>query len=115
MLALILCGGIAVIPFCFKSIGYYIDITTALIVCTITIVFAFALPSLRLKHDITYELFLSHWIVLNILINYDILNKVSMFVSLTIFLFGSVILALFVYRVERGTRKLISFIKTVFK
>ena len=44
----------------------------------------YCLPPIRIPCDITYEIFLYHWIVLNIIVHFDLINKLSWCISLII-------------------------------
>ncbi len=76
-----------------KLPGYYANIAIGVLCPFIVIMGGYCLPPVRLKVDITYGLFLYHWIVLNIMIHFGMLQKVNWFICLIVFLAGSVFLA----------------------
>lgn len=53
----------------------------------------------------TYEIFLYHWIVLNVIIHFDLINKLSWGVSLTILVIVTFILAGLSWRLVGKGRK----------
>lgn len=73
--------------------GYYADIVTGILFPFIVIGCGYCLPKIRLKVDLSYGMFLYHWIILNIIVHYDLLNKYPWHVDMTIFIVGTVIIA----------------------
>ena len=59
----------------FITVGYYSDIGKGILCPFIVIGAAYALGSLRIKCDLSYGIFLYHWIVLNVLVHFDLLNN----------------------------------------
>lgn len=65
--------------------GYYTDILTSILLPLLVIGTAYWLPAIRIKFDCTYGIFLYHWIVLNVLIHFDLLNRIPWVASFLIF------------------------------
>ncbi|MBD5393097.1 MAG: acyltransferase [Lachnospiraceae bacterium] len=73
--------------------GYYADIATSILVPFMVIGAGYCLPKIRLKTDLTYGMFLYHWIILNIIVHYDLMNKLPWYAGMLLFLTGTVIAA----------------------
>ena len=73
--------------------GYYEDILTSLILPFVTIGMAYVLPKIRIKVDLTYGIFLYHWIVINVMYHFGIFMKLSWFMCLVIFVTSVMLLA----------------------
>lgn len=73
--------------------GYYEDIITGLTLPLITIGAAYALPKIRIKIDLTYGIFLYHWIVINVMMHFDIFMKLPWPVCFIIFVAITMLLA----------------------
>lgn len=73
--------------------GYYEDIVTGIFLPLITIAMAYTLPGKRWKYDISYGLFLYHWIVINIMVELDVFNRISWYMCLMFFLVFSFLVA----------------------
>lgn len=73
--------------------GYYADIATSLLLPLLTIGCGYCLPAIRLRIDLSYEMFLYHWIVLNVIIHYNLMNRLPWYVCLLLFLCGTMIIA----------------------
>lgn len=76
-----------------KLPGYYANIAIGILCPFIVIMGGYCLPPVRLKMDITYGLFLYHWIVLNIMVHFEMLQKGNWFICLLVFLAGTIFLA----------------------
>lgn len=85
--------------------GYYTNIATGILLPLIVIGGGYSLPSIRISCDITYEIFLYHWIVLNVIIHLDLIDKLSWSVSLVVFCVVSFILAWLSWRFVGKGRK----------
>ena len=73
--------------------GYYSGIIT--VICTSLFFLGIGyLFKLRLKYDISYELFLYHWIVLNFIVFFDLYNKLSLGLCMALFFGASILLAI---------------------
>lgn len=66
-----------------KIPGYYSNIAIGILLPLI-VMGGYCLPPIRIPCDITYEIFLYHWIVLNIIVHFDLINKLSWCISLII-------------------------------
>jgi len=73
--------------------GYYEDIITGITLPLITIGLAYTLPAVRMKRDISYGLFLYHWIVLNVMVYFDIFNNIPWYLCGIIFIIITIMLA----------------------
>lgn len=76
-----------------KLPGYYSNIAVGILCPFIVVVGGFCLPPIVIKKDITYGLFLYHWIILNLLIHFQIMSKLNWMFNLMIFFLGSVVCA----------------------
>lgn len=85
--------------------GYYSNIVVGVILPLIVIGGGYSLPAIRIPCDLTYEIFLYHWIVLNVIIHFDLINKLSWGVSLTILVIVTFILAGLSWRLVGKGRK----------
>ena len=65
----------AVQVFALPDPGYYAGIVTALLCSAISMAAGYLLPPGRIRPDITYEMFLYHWIVLNVIIHFDLMER----------------------------------------
>lgn len=82
--------------------GYYVNVFTGIIVPFIVIGLAFKLKKHRAKIEISYGMYLYHWIVLNIFAHYEIHKYVGEIVCFLLFVAITVLLAYLSYRfVER--------------
>lgn len=70
--------------------GYYTDIATGILLPLMVIGCAYCLPKVRWKVDLSYGMFLYHWILLNIIVHYDLMNRLPWYAGLLLFLAGSV-------------------------
>ena len=41
---------------------------------TLLLLGGYCLPAIRIKCDLTYGIFLYHWVVLNVIVHYDLIN-----------------------------------------
>lgn len=65
--------------------GYYEDILTSLLLPFITIGAAYALPKVRMKCDLSYGIFLYHWIVINAMVHLRFFVRFPWYVCIIIF------------------------------
>ena len=73
--------------------GYYCGIITGILTPLITLGLGYCLPSKRLP-DITYEMFLLHWPILNVIIYYDLYSKINCGVLFVGFLGVTIVLSI---------------------
>lgn len=73
--------------------GYYCSILVSILCPIVTIGLAYLLPSLRIKTDLSYGMFLYHWIVLNLIIYFDLFRKLPWIVCLVIFMISTLLLS----------------------
>lgn len=81
--------------------GYYADVVTGVLLPFMVIGCGYWLPEIRLKGNLSYGMFLYHWIILNIIVHYDLMNGMPWYVCLMLFLAGTVIAAAVSGRVNR--------------
>ena len=80
-----------------QVIGYYADIVTGICLPVITVGLAYKLGEIHIKPDLTYHLFLYHWIVLNVLVCYGCLDAWNLAQSLLVFFGASIGISLCSY------------------
>lgn len=73
--------------------GYYCSILISLLCPFITIGLAYLLPAIRIKTDLSYGMFLYHWIVLNLLVHFNLFNKLPWLVCLMLFIAFTLVLS----------------------
>lgn len=76
-----------------KTPGYYAGILAGILVPLMSIGFAYLLPKIRIKCDLTYGIFLYHWIVLNVIVHFDLMNKLHWFSCLAVFVVATLMLS----------------------
>lgn len=81
--------------------GYYADIVTGILLPFMVIGCGYCLPAIRLKADLTYGMFLYHWIVLNIMVHFDLMNRWPWYAGAGLFLAGTMLAAALSRRVVR--------------
>jgi peptidoglycan/LPS O-acetylase OafA/YrhL len=69
-----------------QAVGYYTGVITGTLLPFLTIGVGYLLPAARVKKDLSYELFLYHWIVLNIIVYFNLMNRIPWPCSLLLFL-----------------------------
>lgn len=72
-------------PLATQQPGYYAGIMVSILCPFIVIGLAYLLPKVRMKIDLTYGMFLYHWIVLNVIVHYEWLSKWKWYVCLLFF------------------------------
>lgn len=88
-----------------SGLGYYTDFFRGTVTCILTILAAYCLPAKRVKLDITYGLYLYHWLFLNLIIFYKLYNKYNLVMNILIFTVGTIACAL-VFRIHGRKRTL---------
>lgn len=73
--------------------GYYSGIITGILTPLFALGLSYALPSKRVK-DISYSIFLYQWIVMNVIIYFDLFNKWNVLICLLSFVIGTLILSI---------------------
>lgn len=68
------------------SYGYYEDIVTGITLPFIVIGLAYTLPAKRIKYDLSYGMFLYHWIVLNVMVHLNVFDYMAWQVCAIIFI-----------------------------
>ena len=80
-------------PMAVELPGYYVGITVSIMCPVIIIGLAYLLPTIRIRVDLTYGMFLYHWIVLNIIVHFELLRKWNWKVCLLFFIIATLALA----------------------
>ena len=73
--------------------GYYCGIVTSVLCPFIVIGLAYQLPAFRIGTDLSYGIFLYHWIVLNVFVHFDLTNRLPWVVTLLLFIGVTLLLA----------------------
>lgn len=81
--------------------GYYANIVVGTLGPFIVIGLAYSLPAKRFRIDITYELFLVHWIVLNCMLHFEVIQTQAYAISLILFIGVSILLSLVLHYIYR--------------
>lgn len=76
-----------------KQPGYYCGILTSIFCPLIVIGLAYWLPPFRIKLDLSYGMFLYHWMVLNIFVHFGWLSRLAWPVTLGLFIGSTLILS----------------------
>lgn len=88
--------------------GYYTNIVTSVCLPFLVIGGAYFLPAVRWKTDLSYGMFLYHWIVLNAIIWFDLLNRLVWYQSFILFAATSLFAAWGSGRLNRLCRRIYS-------
>jgi len=93
--------------FNFCSAGYYEDIVTGITLPFITIGLAYTLPKIKIKCDLSYGIFLYHWIIINIMVHLNLFKSRSWILCGIIFI-GTTLSAAWLswYVVGKNIRKI---------
>ena len=86
--------------------GYYATIAVGILLPLLVIGGAYAIPAIRITCDLSYEMFLYHWIVLNVIVHFDLMNRWPWYGGLLCFVFFSVVLAWLSWRLVGKGRKM---------
>lgn len=73
--------------------GYYANIAVSLLCPVLTILIGYRLPATRLHIDLSYGMFLYHWIILNVIVYFNIWNRIHWIFSLFIFITATLLSA----------------------
>lgn len=92
------------------DVGYYTGTITGIITASLTIVAAMTLPKMNFNVDLTYGIYLYHWLFLNIIIHFEVYEKVSWISCLILYTVMTLIFA-YVFRLEILSRFVISIMK----
>ena len=95
-------------PYGMEQPGYYVGIGVSILCPFIVIGLAYLLPAIRFKTDLSYGLFLYHWIVLNIIVHFELLKQWKWYLCFAFFIVMTIILAW-------GSRSVIGKIVTMVK
>ena len=75
------------------SFGYYEDIITGITLSFATIGLAYVLPAVRIRQDISYGIFLYHWIIINVMVHLNIFDKMSWSVCGILFIIATLLIS----------------------
>ena len=75
------------------SYGYYEDIVSGITLPFIIIGLAYMLPTVRIKCDLSYGMFLYHWIILNVMVHLNVFNYMPWQICAIIFIIVTILTA----------------------
>lgn len=81
--------------------GYYTNIGISILLPLLVIGGGYCLPKVRFHCDLSYGLFLYHWIVLNVIVHFDLMNRLPWLVCLLLFITLSFLLSWFSWRIGK--------------
>lgn len=84
-----------------KLPGYYTNIGISILLPLLIIGGGYCLPKIRFRCDLSYGLFLYHWIVLNVIVHFDFMNKLPWSACLLLFIALSFCLSWFSWRIGK--------------
>jgi len=87
------------------DIGYYANIFTSILMPLIVIGFGYRLPRINFSCDLSYGIFIYHWIVLNVIDHLDLMNKLPNLIGLIIYFGLTITLAWLSWRFVGKGRK----------
>lgn len=73
--------------------GYYTNIFNGILLPFLVIGGGYCLPKIHIKYDLSYGMFLYHWIVLNIIVHFDFMNRLPWYVNLIFFILMTLLTA----------------------
>ncbi len=85
--------------------GYYVNIAMGVLLPFLVIGGGYLLPKTRFSCDLSYEIFLYHWIVLNVIVHFELINKLPWTVCILIFTVATLILSWLSWRFVGKGRK----------
>lgn len=80
-------------PYGMEQPGYYVGIGVSILCPFIVIGLAYLLPAIRFKTDLSYGMFLYHWIVLNVIVHFELLIQWKWYICFVFFIVTTMILA----------------------
>ena len=92
-------------PYATGQPGYYVGIGISILCPFLVIGLAYLLPKVRIKTDLTYGMFLYHWIVLNIIVHFEWLSKWKWYAC---FLFFIIITLFLVWSSQKIAKKIVN-------
>ncbi len=81
------------------DVGYYTGIITGIITSILTIMIACSITKFKVKMDVSYGIYLYHWLFLNLMIYYKIYEKIDWLLCLLIYTVSTLLFA-YVFRWE---------------
>ncbi len=88
--------------------GYYAGIITAFLCSAASIAAGYLLPPLRIRPDITYEMFLYHWIVLNVIVHFDLMERLHWAVCFILYTLATLAVSFAACRIDTAVQKRMS-------
>lgn len=88
LLAYLIAGGLTE-----RLPGYYTNVAASVCLPFLVIGGAYVLPAVRWKADLSYGMFLYHWIVLNIIVWFDLMNRLLWYQTLLLYAAASLMAA----------------------
>lgn len=77
----------------FDISGYYASVSESILLPFIAIGLAYSLPTKRISFDLTYQIFLYHWIVINLMVHFNVFGTVNWLIAACVFITGTFMLA----------------------
>ena len=87
--------------------GYYTGIVTGVLLPFMVIGCAYCLPKIRLKYDFSYGMFLYHWIILNIIVHFDLMNRMPWYAGLFLFITGTMTASVISWALKGGCYRVV--------
>ena len=84
--------------------GYYADIVASILLPLIVIGLGYKLGNHHIRIDITYEIFLYHWIVINILLYFGCFGMLNSVWVLCLYLLSVILISLVAYYLNQGIK-----------
>lgn len=88
--------------------GYYADVVASILLPLIVIGLGYKLGNHHIRIDITYEIFLYHWIIINILLYFGCFDMLNSGWVLCIYLLSVILISLVAYHLNQGIKIWIS-------
>ncbi len=85
--------------------GYYTDFLRGAVTSLLTVTAAYMLPAKRVKLDITYGIYLYHWLFLNLIIYYKLYKKMNLGMNVLLVVVGTIVFA-YIFRIHGRKRTL---------
>ena len=73
--------------------GYYCPVIDGLFLPVITVGFAYKFKNIKVKLDLTYEIYLYHWIALNLLVYFNAFEKINWIVCIMIYIVSTLVVS----------------------
>lgn len=76
-----------------SGIGYYTDFLRGTVTCLLTIAAAYSLPTKRARIDVTYGMYLYHWLFINLIIHFKHYERFGFVMNVLTFTAGTLVCA----------------------